>query len=84
MITVIVDKESEYMFIRNAIESGVWNFSSPNFYKAMGQYCGAGTSEGSFTYTYIDRMNKHAMRNGVNIYDIINKVRDMKARFINK
>ena len=45
-----------------------------NFYKAMGQYCGAGTSEGSFTYTYIDRMNKHAMRNGVNIYDIINKM----------
>ena len=36
MITVIVDKESEYMFIRNAIESGVCNFSSPNFYKAMG------------------------------------------------
>ena len=45
-----------------------------NFYKAMGQYCGAGTSEGSFTYTYIDRMNRHAMRNGVNIYDIINKM----------
>ena len=36
MITVIVDKESEYMFIRNAIESGVCNFSTPNFYKAMG------------------------------------------------
>ena len=36
MITVIVDKESEYMFIRNAIESGVCNFSSPNLYKAMG------------------------------------------------
>ena len=36
MITVTVDKESEYMFIRNAIESGVCNFSSPNFYKAMG------------------------------------------------
>ena len=36
MITVIVDKESEYMFIRHAIESGVCNFSSPNFYKAMG------------------------------------------------
>ena len=35
MITVTVDKESEYMFIRNAIESGVCNFSSPNFYKAM-------------------------------------------------
>lgn len=36
MITVTVDKESEYMFIRNAIESGVCNFSTPNFYKAMG------------------------------------------------
>ena len=36
MITVTVDKESEYIFIRNAIESGVCNFSSPNFYKAMG------------------------------------------------
>ena len=34
MITVTVDKESEYMFIRNAIESGVCNFSTPNFYKA--------------------------------------------------
>ena len=36
MITVTVDKESEYMFIRNVIESGVCNFSSPNFYKAIG------------------------------------------------
>ena len=36
MITVTVDEESEYMFIRHAIESGVCNFSSPNFYKAMG------------------------------------------------
>ena len=45
-----------------------------NFYKAMGQYCGAGTKQGSFTYTYIDRMNRHAMRSGVNIYDIINKM----------
>ena len=36
MITITVDKESEYMFIRNAIESGVCNFSTPNFYKAMG------------------------------------------------
>ena len=36
MITVTVGKESEYMFIRNAIESGVCNFSTPNFYKAMG------------------------------------------------
>ena len=36
MITATVDKESEYMFIRNAIESGVCNFSTPNFYKAMG------------------------------------------------
>lgn len=36
MITVTVDKESEYIFIRNAIESGVCNFPSPNFYKAMG------------------------------------------------
>ena len=36
MITVTVDKESEYMFIRNAIESDVCNFSTPNFYKAMG------------------------------------------------
>ena len=45
-----------------------------NFYAAMGQYCGAGTSKGSFTYTYIDRMNRHAMRSGVNIYDIINNM----------
>ena len=36
MIIITVDKESEYMFIRNAIESGVCNFSTPNFYKAMG------------------------------------------------
>ena len=36
MITITVDKESEYMFIRNAIESGVCNFSTSNFYKAMG------------------------------------------------
>ena len=45
-----------------------------NFYGAVGQYCGAGTKKGSFTYTYIDRMNKHASRSGANIYSIINKM----------
>lgn len=45
-----------------------------NFYKAMGQYCGAGTKSGAFTYTYIKRMHKHAMRSGVSIYDIIDNM----------
>lgn len=45
-----------------------------NFYKAIGQYCGKGTAKGSFTYTYINRMDKHASRSGVSIYNIINKM----------
>lgn len=42
-----------------------------NFYKAIGHYCGHGTSPGSFTYTYIERMNNNTMRNGINLYNII-------------
>ena len=45
-----------------------------DFYKAMGQYCGAGTRKGSFTYTYIKRMDTHASRSGADIYNIINKM----------
>lgn len=46
-----------------------------DFYKAMGQYCGAGTSKGSFTYTYISRMNKYSSKVGINMYDIIDNMK---------
>lgn len=48
-----------------------------DFYKAMGQYCGAGTGKGSFTYTYIARMNKYSSKAGANMYKIIEQTNKM-------
>ena len=36
MIQIIFDKESELQWIKNALESGVMNFSNPHTLRAMG------------------------------------------------